>query len=500
MIPHILPPPDDRVGLDPPVERRARLDARVVADHRPRRDRRPAAKSCVVADHAAESHVAVDRAVDHDVGLAALDRHVRTDRGVLADHTVADDCAVADGRVRKHHRVRDHGVRPDLDVVAERRPRQDRRPGPDAHVRAERDRPDDGRRVVDRRGLVAFGRSPIQHPAVDRKHVPVIRDVEPEAVEADRAERVTVVPEHRRDRQLPLGVGRPEVVEDRLAQPVHAGVDVVRPDRVDGGFLLDRRDRPAVEFDDAVVFGIPVPRHRHHRPAGLFALLDHRGDGAGFDDPVAVHRDEVVVDVRFRLQERVARPELRLLDGVLDVDVPVVAVAEVTLDALALVPHHEDELVDSGGLPGLQDVFQEWPVPDREHRLRPRPGQRPEPRSLAGRENHCLHTTSVVIRGFQTKYRGGFLAPPWAGLEPALALTLLVNATLLNTWCLTSTTVERSSLVLASAVTRMSNCSPTQSRSGSTAATSQVPSRGTLATPSPTYDNLPNTKSSKKPS
>ncbi len=50
---------------------------------------------------------------------------------------------------------------------------------------------------------------------------------------------------------------------------------------------------------------------------------------------------------------------LGLLDGVLDVDVPVVAVAEVARDALALVADDEDELVDVGVAGGLQDEFEQ---------------------------------------------------------------------------------------------------------------------------------------------
>lgn len=52
-----------------------------------------------------------------------------------------------------------------------------------------------------------------------------------------------------------------------------------------------------------------------------------------------------------------AGTELRLLDDVFDVYVPVVTVAEVTLDSLALVANYEDDFLDTDSDDGFDDVF-----------------------------------------------------------------------------------------------------------------------------------------------
>jgi len=79
--------------------------------------------------------------------------------------------------------------------------------------------------------------------------------------------------------------------------------------------------------------------------------------------------------------------ELLLLSDVSDRHVPVVAVPEVGLDALALVSDDEHDLLDARITHSLDDVLQKRPVRDRNHRLQPPVRQRTQP-SAGARGEH----------------------------------------------------------------------------------------------------------------
>lgn len=93
-------------------------------------------------------------------------------------------------------------------------------------------------------------------------------------------------------------------------------------------------------------------------------------DECGIDDPVAVEHEERAVDDLLGLQDRMGGPELCLLNDVLDVDVPVVAVAEVVPDSFLSVAHDEDDAIDTGTRECRDDVVKYRSVRDRNHGFR----------------------------------------------------------------------------------------------------------------------------------
>ena len=76
----------------------------------------------------------------------------------------------------------------------------------------------------------------------------------------------------------------------------------------------------------------------------------------GIDEAIAVDHETLLADGVFSLKQCITRPAGTRLGDVLDSDVPRCAVLEVGLDALAIVANHHDEVVDAGGLEGLNDV------------------------------------------------------------------------------------------------------------------------------------------------
>jgi hypothetical protein len=90
--------------------------------------------------------------------------------------------------------------------------------------------------------------------------------------------------------------------------------------------------------------------------------------------------------------------ELFVLDGVGDIDLPVVAVAEVALDPFALVPDDEDDVLDARVGDCFEDVLEKRPIPDGDHRFRPRAGERSEAHPFPRRKNNCVHTLLQMRR------------------------------------------------------------------------------------------------------
>jgi len=103
MIPtHVTPPPDDRARFNAPVDHDAGVGPHVVADDRTVRERRAAADGRVVADHAAECHVVVDR-IAHDDGrrtpaIVAF-APIRAFPATIASRTTAPAPITASGKI-----------------------------------------------------------------------------------------------------------------------------------------------------------------------------------------------------------------------------------------------------------------------------------------------------------------------------------------------------------------------------------------------------------------
>ena len=98
------------------------------------------------------------------------------------------------------------------------------------------------------------------------------------------------------------------------------------------------------------------------------------------------------------LQHRAGRAERRLLGGVDHADAELGAVAEVGADGVG----HEGDGDDDVGHPVLaqqaDDVLHHRPVGHRQHRLRLVRRERPQPRPLAARHDHCLHAPTSPPR------------------------------------------------------------------------------------------------------
>jgi hypothetical protein len=88
------------------------------------------------------------------------------------------------------------------------------------------------------------------------------------------------------------------------------------------------------------------------------------------------------------------RAELSGLSDVGDIEVTIVAVAEVVLNALTIRSDNEDDLVDTSSFECLENVFKEWAIRHREHRFRTMFGERPEAFAFARGEHDCFHTLS----------------------------------------------------------------------------------------------------------
>lgn len=60
-----------------------------------------------------------------------------------------------------------------------------------------------------------------------------------------------------------------------------------------------------------------------------------------------IQGDEWAADLRFRLEECMARPDLLFLNNIQNIEIPAIAVLEMALDTFPVRSHDNDDLVDS---------------------------------------------------------------------------------------------------------------------------------------------------------
>jgi hypothetical protein len=125
-------------------------------------------------------------------------------------------------------------------------------------------------------------------------------------------------------------------------------------------------------------------------------------DRAEVDIAERIARDdeEGLVEHAAREPDRARGAQRRLLDRVLDLEVPRVAVAEVAPDRLRHERDRDDHLFDSVLLQQLEDVLHAGLADDRDHRLRLVGGQRAQARPLAAGHHDGLHAVFTSRRAF----------------------------------------------------------------------------------------------------
>jgi len=228
--------------------------------------------------------------------------------------------------------------------------------------------------------------------------VPVVgvAHVDAPAVHPDRVDRPAGLNEQiDRVRQLVLAAlgGLDEVarVEDLRRKGVEPSHDEIGRRIV--GFLHHFHDLAVlVRVEDAVAGGLFVGDllNEEGGVGALFLLaVDHVAEIRS-EDVVPQHEHEIVIDVRFRLQDGVGEAELLALVGVGDGDILVfVPVAFYYL--LLHVADDEDELGRTDFDEIVHDVLEERFVVDFDEDLGFVVGEGPEARSFARGQYDCLH-------------------------------------------------------------------------------------------------------------
>jgi hypothetical protein len=106
----------------------------------------------------------------------------------------------------------------------------------------------------------------------------------------------------------------------------------------------------------------------------------------------AVEDDDRFGQLVSRVLDRAGGAERRRFDDVPDLDARVRTVAEDLLDPPRLVVQAEDDFIDLRHLLQQIDlIVQEWPVEDRNDRLRRMNRERPQPGTLAPGKEDRLH-------------------------------------------------------------------------------------------------------------
>src|SRR5436190_19208629 len=106
----------------------------------------------------------------------------------------------------------------------------------------------------------------------------------------------------------------------------------------------------------------------------------------------------VTVEVVSRIVKSSCRAEyLGLLERVVDLDPEIAAVAESISHRLRLMMKVDDYLRNTELGQILCHIPDQWFPKERDRRLGPVDGQRKEPRTKAGRKDHCLHKIRYIL-------------------------------------------------------------------------------------------------------
>src|SRR3989442_4678555 len=417
--------PHARTSKDPAARRDVAADAgprseeRFFPNDRPRVDRGVDPHFHIVShDHPElpEARVDIDPAPDDLDGRLVepqvRDLRARAEVAPFPEDAIANVVLVRNVRLRHedgvlhfaritHLRARaDRGRRPDVAVRADLRVRADnRRPfdvraPPHAGALLDADLADERRPRVDVREALPLQRS--EQRRVRTQEVPRSTHVdpfpgEPEPIDVaflrERANRV-------RDLVLPPRRFR-RLVDERenvLIEDVDARVDQVRfgPARL----FFEGRDLAVLRLDDAKRFRVRDFGKRQNGTVD-FGVMGHqrRERGRGYND-VAVHAQEIAVDVRPHATDRVRRPEALGLLLVRDRETERLPGPDAFPDPMPLPSDEHRDPRDVGAAERLERVAEEWLAGDGQKGLGEigRGGAPSE--ALTGRENHGLHSAA----------------------------------------------------------------------------------------------------------
>ena len=166
------------------------------------------------------------------------------------------------------------------------------------------------------------------------------------------------------------------------------------------GLLEEPADVPVRVGLDQPVRRRVVDRRQHD--GGLGPTLPVQAQDRGQIDlrqDVPVEHDDRIGQRLARIPDRSTRAERRRLDDVADLDAGIAAITEHLLDAAWLVIEAEDHLVDVGHLLQQVDlVVKEWPLENRDDRLRRVQRERAQARAFAPGEQDGLHATADHTR------------------------------------------------------------------------------------------------------
>ena len=324
--------------------------------------------------------------------------------------------AVPDLDLLPQHRRVELGPRPDPaagaedDARAHRRARLDPAAGADHHGPPNPRRRGDGRRRVDPSlGTLAALRLHVG-PEAARQEV-LLRlevlggraDVDPVARRDEAVEGHAPLEEQRKELalhrvRLPLG----DPLEELPLEHVDARVDGVRRDLFPAGLLQEAMHAAVgLELDEAVGGGV-LDGHeidRRRRAAGL-VRPEHRGE-VELREHVPVHDDHAPVDEVGGVPHAARRAERVPLDDVPQPDLPEALPGHDLPDRLGPVRDGQDHVPHAVGAEQPELVGEERHVQQRDDRLRPLEGQRPEPGPQAPGQDDGLdgHTRPPAVRG-----------------------------------------------------------------------------------------------------
>ena len=325
--------------------------------------------------------------------------------GVLADHTpperrlwpdvrVVEDDRPVQERPGLHHDVRtDHRVAAKLRAPLDPRVRTDEQRSLEMSFRVDLGSVREPQPAGELEGPEVEADLSVEDVAVDL-HVGLdVPDVRPRALGGVSVHRQSLAEEEREQvlREVEFLVTRDEL-EDLGLDHVDAGVDLVAEDLAPAGLLEEALDPPLVVGDhdpelERILHSLQRDRHRRL----LLPVEPHHFLQVDVGDGVPGDHEERVVEEPLSVLHAARSAERLVLSRVGEREVEVRAVAEEVPDDARQKLHGHDDVGEPVAAKQPKDVLQHGFAHDRQHRFRLITGQRTQAGALAPRHHHGFH-------------------------------------------------------------------------------------------------------------
>jgi hypothetical protein len=168
-------------------------------------------------------------------------------------------------------------------------------------------------------------------------------------------------------------------------------IDAHAHDMSEGRFFHEMDDLAVAVLDDAEIHADGPPRRRNRQDRGVSAMIRHEGGKVQIRQDIAVDHQERVVELLAQQAQSADRAERLPLLGILDVEVPLVAVAADAPDQIAEISRGDVDVAQPVAPQPLQEKLQNRLGTDGHQRLRQDHRIGPEARTPAPGLDHGLH-------------------------------------------------------------------------------------------------------------